>query len=242
MSFGWEYALSRRWSKIQRIYIRLIGVVDLPTRMRARVVLSATAGLTGETIVDFGAGTGVYSYFYSRQLDREVTAVDVDNDRIYEINKIAGELGRDRLIAVAGDERYFTASKRGEVELVVAIEVLQYCRRLEELLRDIRVSLRPGGALVAHVPVRQYLEPYEQHLFTDEFLLELMHRAGFETAKVERTFGPTAQRLCAVFQLLSRRPVLLAVLFPLLLLGASLTPCVSKTGASRLLVAYKARD
>ena len=241
MAFGREYALSNRWTGLQRTYIGLFGVVDLPTRLRARAVHRATAGFTGGTIVDFGAGTGVYSYLYSRQIERQVIAVDVDKHRVEDINRIAKKLGRGHLTAIPGDERYFERRQAGEVELILAVEVLQYCHGLEELLRAMCTCLRPGGALVAHVPIRNAPKPCEHHLFTDENLLDLVQKAGFETARIEQTFGPTAQRLCAAFDQLSRRRVLLAFLFPLLLLGTSLTPRVSKTGVSRLLIAGKGR-
>jgi SAM-dependent methyltransferase len=241
MRFGWEYALSRRWKWMQHAYILLFGVVDLPTRLRARIVGStARGGEADKTIVDFGTGTGVYAYFCSRQRERKVIAVDVDGERVSDINRIAQLLGRNRLVAVCSDERFFATCSDGQIGLILAIEVLQYCLQLEDALREMRRSLGQDGVLIAHVPVRNKLAPHEHHLFTDERLLTLAEAAGFATVTIQKTFGPTATRLCFLFERCSHWPVVLGLAFPFLLLAASCTPHFSKSGESRLIVARTA--
>ena len=39
-AFGFEYAFHPGWNRFQRLYIRVFGIVDLPTRIRARAIVS----------------------------------------------------------------------------------------------------------------------------------------------------------------------------------------------------------
>lgn len=242
MAFGWEHSLNARWSRLERAYIWLFGVVDLPTRLRARSVRSVTSTLGRGRIVDFGAGTGVYAFFYSRERDRSVVAVDVDASRVSEIDRIANALGRGRLKTICSDGAFFTRYSGDQVDLVLAIEVLQCCPNVENLFRDLFACLSPGGALVAYIPLRQELRPYELHLFTEQALIDLAHSAGFAEVTVRPTFGRGSRRLCAAFEALSRHHILLALAFPFLLLGTMLIPRFSNDGEARVLVARKSQE
>lgn len=238
MRFGSEYSLSRRWSVLQRLYIKLFGIVDLPTRIRAREIL-ATVNADVVKLIDFGTGTGVYSYYFSRKAERIVQAVDVDAPRLADVELIAKKLNRDNLKVTQADERFFEDAKTDDVDIILAVEVLQYCHDLRNVLLHTKRVLRPGGALIAHVPLRTALLPFEQRLFTRLSFQELALAEGFELAKAEATFSPSEQRLCQVFEWASRHPILLPVVFPVLLLVSFLLRTRTENGASMLFVCRK---
>lgn len=237
--FGYEHAFRAGWTPLQRAYIWLFGIVDLPTRIRARAVSSALNRLAWDSMLDVGAGTGAYAYYASREPSRRVVAFDIDAQRVETIKCVARRLGRDSLSAVCGDEKSLAALPREQFAVVLAVEVLQYFPDLHGTLRVLHERLRPGGMLVAHVPIRTALWPYEYTLFDDDSLCRHFIAAGFELPEIRQTFGRVALALCAVFTWCAPRPALLAIVYPLLLLAIALTPAIVEIGAYRLVIARK---
>jgi SAM-dependent methyltransferase len=218
----------------------LFGIVDLPTRIRARAVSRALDRVEWDSLLDVGAGTGVYAYCASRESSRRVVALDIDAGRIEAIKGVAGRLGRGvGLSAICGDEKSLAALPREEFAVVLAIEVLQYFPDLHGTLRSLHERLRPGGMLVAHVPIRTALWPHEHTLFDDNSLRKYFNATGFESPEIRQTFGRVSLALCAVFTWCVPRPALLAIVYPLLLLATALTPAIVEIGAYRLVIARK---
>lgn len=237
--FGYEHAFRAGWGALQRAYIWLFGIVDLPTRIRARAVCSALNRLAWDSMLDVGAGTGTYAYYASREPSRRVVAFDIDARRVETIKCVARRLGRDSLSAVCGDEKNLAALPREECAVVLAVEVLQYFPDLHGTLRVLQERLHPGGTLVAHVPTRTALWPHEYTLFDDDSLRRHFIAAGFESPEIRQTFGRLSLALCAAFNWCAPRPALLAFVYPLLLLAAAVTPAVVNSGEHRLVVARK---
>lgn len=240
MPFGAEYAEREGWAPLQRAYVRMLGIVDLPTRIRARTILPILAQLPAGRVIDFGAGTGVYAFLLSRRSDLDVVAVDVDDERVKEISSIASKLGRNMLSVVRADEEFFTSTRCGRADAIIASEVLLYCTDIDETLAAMYECLSPGGMLIAHTAVRHDLRPYERHKLNEARLAPLLRRVGFEEVEILATFGRRAQLLCAVFEKVSRRRIALAFVFPLLLLATKVIPCHPRQGHSLLAVACKA--
>lgn len=221
------------------MYIRVFGIVDLPTRLRARSLKKALCGLPPGSVVDFGAGTGVYSYFLSRNGERDVVAVDIDRDRVDDIGHVAETLGRSNISSVCSDERFFLNSNGKLVAGILATEVIVYCDDILGLLKSMCGQLRPGGMLVGHVPVREELFPHERHLMDKARLGSWLHEAGFQNVTIRPSLGRGAELLAEVFDTVARRPILLAAIFPLLLIVIQLTRRQPQTGNSLLFVAEK---
>ena len=236
-AFGYEYAYRPDWGRLQRVFIEVFGVVDLPTRIRARAVLWALRRISCDRVLDIGTGTGVYAFYVTRDPKCQAVALDIDANRIEIVSYIACRLERQGLSTVCGEDKALATLPATSFSVVLAVEVLQYFPDLQQTLRELRDRLRPGGFLIAHGPVREALWPYEHSLFDDAVLEKLFVEAGFEPPKIRKTFGRIALALCAAFSGCVRRPVLLAVVYPLLLMAITLTPRFSKNGEYRLVIA-----
>jgi SAM-dependent methyltransferase len=238
-AFGFEYAYRPDWGKLQRLFIKVFGVVDLPTRIRARAILAAFRNISADRVLDVGTGTGVYAFYVTRDPTCRAVALDIDAKRIKIVKFIADRLKRKGLSTVCGDDKVLAALPTATFSVVLAVEVLQYFPDIRPTLRELQERLRPGCVLIAHVPVRASLWPHEHFLFDDTVLDKLFVEAGFDRPEIRKTFGRVAMALCAVFSWCARRPALLAGVYPLLLLAIGLTPRFTKKGEYRLVVARK---
>jgi SAM-dependent methyltransferase len=238
-SFGWEYAYRSEWGRLRRLFIRMFGIVDLPSRVRARAVLAALHNVSIENVLDVGAGTGAYTFYVTRDPNCHAMAMDIDAKCIEMIKSVAELLNRKKLSTMCGDERTLATLPAGNFSLVLAIEVLPLFPDLKRALRELHDRLRPGGVLVAHVPVRESLSGFEHHLVNDSVLESLFGDAGFEKPEIRKTFGQADMALCSVFAWCTSRPALLAGVYPLLLAATALTPVFVEKGKYRLVIARK---
>ena len=235
-AFGSEYALRPGWTRLQSLYIRIFGIVDLPTRIRARYVLRALKTLTCDTVLDLGAGTGVYSLFLTRNPRCKVLAIDIDSGRAESIRHQARCLRRSNLEVLCSSEDGLETLPSGSFSLVLTVEVLPYFADLNRVLLNLKNCLLPGGTLVAHIPFRDGLWPYEHNLFDEQFLRTEFMKAGFESPDIRRTFGAGSQLICNIFSGLVERPLLLALVYPALLCIANLLSGFSTQGTCCLLI------
>ncbi len=180
-AFGSEYAFRPGWARLQRFYISLFGIVDLPTRIRARAVLYELNGIPCDSFLDVGAGTGVYSLFLTSQLSVKGLALDIDADRIIAIDHQAHQLGRTGLKVLCANENALHDLPSSAFSVVLAIEILQYFADVNTALVDLMQRLRPGGVLIACIPIRDALLPFEHNLFDDTKVERMFLEAGFES-------------------------------------------------------------
>ncbi|MGH6682498.1 MAG: class I SAM-dependent methyltransferase [Pseudolabrys sp.] len=242
MAFGWEGAFRRDRGGVQRWYTRLFGAVDLPTRIRARAIMEILRGAVCDSALDVGAGTGAYAFYLTRIAASLVMAFDIDARRVENIRDIAQRLNRHTLSTLCGGQPIVATLPSSCFGVVLAIEVLQYLPGVSEYLGGLHRALRRGGILIAHVPIRLKLQPYELYLFDDTRLRELFAEAGFEQVEIRQTFGRAERMLCAVFSWCVAHPLLLAALYPLLLAAIALRPRFTDSGNCRVVIARKAVD
>ncbi len=240
-AFGYEYAYRPDWGRLQRLFIEVFGVVDLPTRIRARAILGTLKRISCDRVLDIGTGTGVFAFYVTRDPGCQVVALDIDASRIEVVMSIAELLKRQGLSTVCGDEQTLATLPAADFSVVLAVEVLMCFPDLKRTLRELQERLRPGGVFIAHVPIRETRRPYEIFLFDDDMLEKLFVEAGFEAPEIRKTFGRVALALCAVFSWCVPRPALLAGVYPLLLLASALTPRFAENGEYRLVIARKPR-
>lgn len=238
--FGAEYGWRPQWNFLERIYIRLFGVVDLPSRLRARLVLHSIRGLPAKTFLDFGFGTGCYSFYLARQPAAKVYSIDIDASRINDCQKIASQTGQKNITFLTGSGHEGLQSLHSEcLDMVLAIEVLQYVPDLNLYLLELYRLLTSGGYLVGHVPAFGYLRESEQTLFDEVVITELLTQAGFEIKSITPTFGSSIRQLCEVFDWLTRSRLMVALFFPFLMLVSNFCCVASPNGNSRMFIAQK---
>lgn len=103
----------------------------------------------GMTVVDLGAGTGLYTLDLARAVGPagRVYAVDIIPHFLQHIGRRAKEAGLDNITLVPA-EKSATDLPPGSVDLVFMCDVYHHLERPAEVLADIRRLLRPGGELV----------------------------------------------------------------------------------------------
>ena len=227
--FGAEYGFAPRWSRWQGWYVKTLGVIDLPSRIRARQVLAAAALGSTRRILDFGCGSGSYAYFFSRHSWASVIGFDVDADRIENCSAVSQSLRRPELRFVHdSEEAFWRRSSVGEFDLILAIEVLTYVPNLECTLANMHASLRSGGRLVGHVEMPDRTGTWDRRTLSFSTLYASLRAAGFETIEMRHSFTPTHNRIIALLDSLRRYPACVALLFPLLFAAALVLSRVEK--------------
>lgn len=240
MFFGSEYATHSKWSKTESWYMRRFGVVDLPTRLRARIILKELRKLSGNVFLDIGTGTGNYSFYLSRYHFNKVWGIDIDAQRVRECSRVVASLGRDNVhFCVRSGDVGLKVFETESFDVVLAVEVLQYVSDISIALKEAHRILKPGGFLVGHVPVLGYLREAERNLFNNRNLPDLLTGARFDIMTLVSTFGGNIRRLCRVFEWDSHHRILVAVIFPILLAVSQLFSIQSSDGDYRLFIARK---
>lgn len=238
--FGTEYARASRWSPLERLYIRAFGWVDLPSRIRAAHVVAELRRVPARSLLDLGMGTGCYALCFARDGRRRVCGIDADPVRVAAARQVAETSGlrnvRFERGEVPGALRGFEA---GCMDVVLAVELLQYVANLEETLAEIKRVLAPGGRLVTHVPMLGKLRPFERRLFDDEMIRQAVAGSGMKLVLLRQTFGPATRLLCRINECASRSRPAMSLLFPLLLALSKTFGDETSRGESRLFVAAR---
>lgn len=238
--FGKEYAWAPRWAALERCYILAFGLVDLPSRLRARLVVRTVREFQTKTLLDFGCGTGTYSFYFSRSPDVQVKGIDFNESRIADCRFIAEKIGRDNVgFYSAAGHTGLQKFDNESFDSVLGIEVFQYLKDLKLTIHEIHRVLKSGGYLFGHIPVLGYLRETEHNMFDDMGIQTLLVETGFEIIVFTSTFGGPIQKLCKVFDRIVNLRVLTAFLYPLLLILCFPFKVESSDGSYRLFVARK---
>jgi SAM-dependent methyltransferase len=238
--FGCEYAESSKWRPLERFYIRRFGFVDLPARMRARLIRKTLRKIRWKTMLDFGSGTGAYSFYFSRSRDVRVCGVDIQRIRVDDCLELCRKLERKTLDFVCSSTIFETNRfQPNSMDVVLAIEVLQYLFDVRAGLREIFTVLKPGGYLIAHIPLLGYQRKPEKILFDAGKFADFIQGAGLELISLNRIFGKAECFLTSIYEFCSHSQVLTAMIFPLLLLASFLCGKPNSHGSYCMAVARK---
>ncbi|HEX2392727.1 MAG TPA: methyltransferase domain-containing protein [Solirubrobacterales bacterium] len=171
-----------------------------------------TAWAAGRTIrlLDAGCGDGILSLSLAkRHPEWTITGVDLRDDLLAGARERASARGLRNVRFQAAD--LLKPLQVGGFDAVAALECLSEIPDDEAALRTMRSALRPGGALVAQVPDRdwkpvlpgsatEWREQVRQGYGSDG-LARLLAAAGFESARL----SPTYRSLAAAAQELRDR-------------------------------------
>jgi ubiquinone/menaquinone biosynthesis C-methylase UbiE len=238
--FGSEYSFRPAWNFWERLYIRSFGFVDLPGRLRARLILPEVMAHRPRRILDFGCGTGCYSFYLSRDPGINVCGVEMDSTRTRESDTILERLGKKNLTFSADGQKLPLAQfPAHSFDLALAVEVLQYVPDVHKTLKGIYRVLKPEGYLLGHVPMLGYLRPTEMTLFRDDLILHLLEEAGFGNIRLTPTFNGMSQKICHIYEKISHSKLFVTILFPWLLLASRFIAIKGAKGEYRFFTAQK---
>jgi len=216
--FGYEYCYFSKWNWLQRIFIYLFGVVDLPTRIRAVVFRKVLKGKQFSHILDAGCACGFYTFYLARKYPRaEVHAYDIDESRLREAERVRVRLGHENITFHHQDLSQFSASSKAD--LITCFETLQYIRNHSCLLKEFYYTLHSEGVLILHVPAQDKLRGNPtDHIYDSELLNQLLINNGFQIEKMVFTFGRYHAILSDIFGFVVHRlsPAIIIV-YPILL-------------------------
>jgi SAM-dependent methyltransferase len=237
--FGWECSESQRWNRFERFYIRLFGTIDLPGRMRARLVIRALRKISWKTMIDFGSGRGAYSFYFSRSERTRVWGIDTEAAFVSDCKAVNEKLARKRLDFLRGSSIFETnCFGPDSMDVVLAVEVLQYLPDVQEGFREIQQVLKHGGYMIGHVNL-MYRRTPERAVFNTENLLALIKDAGLEPVSVIRVFGRAAKFLNLAFSQCMRSRLLAAIAYPAFLIASLACGGESSRGEHCMVVARK---
>lgn len=116
---------------------------------KREAIVKACAVKPGMKIADIGAGTGLFTRMFAREVgpQGQVMAVDIAAAFLEHIDKSARDLKLTNVKTILGGD----ASPRlptGSADLVFVCDTYHHFEYPKSMLKDIHASLKPGGRLV----------------------------------------------------------------------------------------------
>lgn len=130
--------------RLMALEFRLRDLLEPPQRVLIRVGVRQ-----GMTVLDFGCGTGGFSFAAARLVGREgrVVAVDIHPLAIQRVERAAGRRGLRHLQVLRADAMSRWPS--GSVDIALLFDVLHEIDDRAAALAEIRRVLKPDGVLAA---------------------------------------------------------------------------------------------
>ena len=240
MPFGAECAEMEKWKPLERLYIKIFGIVDLPSRLRARLINREVQKMDWHSLLDLGCGVGAYAFFFSRCPEKKILGIDINELKIKECRKIASHIGRKNVTFLNGEgQNILSNMNSNSIDVIVAVEALVYFRDIKSVFQESHRVLKQSGYFVGHVPVSNHLRNHEKILLSDNILTDLLQKTGFEIESITPTFGKVPKFLCKIFKHAINSHIVTAIMFPFLLLFSKWPPVKTLVGDYRMFVARK---
>ncbi len=191
-------------------------------------------------MIDFGCGTGVYSFYFSRFPGVHIWGLDIDKSRIEDCIEINRILGREALDFICSSGIQKTNQFQSDsIDVVLAIESLQYLPDVQAGFREIQQVLKPGGYLFGYFPILSKKSGHDTVLVNEENLSQFVQYAGLELVSITRMIGRTAECLIRLYTLSTRSRIITTLAYPLLLLLTTVCNLKAPYGSGCLVIAKK---
>ncbi len=182
MFLGREQRFNPNYSKLERLYIRLLGIPILGLRIRARNIFALIpSGRTFRNILDAGSGTGVMSFGLGRKYPfAQILGIDVDPDTIAAGNRIAAAQGAANVRFACAAVEDFNAGQG--FNLIICVDILEHIANDLSVLQNLNTLAADGGILVLHVPALYRRYPVWRKCLN--FDVPTHVRSGYEPARI----------------------------------------------------------
>ena len=217
LRFGAELSRSKE-NKVFKAAVRLVGIMDLPTRIRVLSLLGKLQYLPNDPaiIVDLGCGRGHWCNLVAKLYPGAARIIGVDTS--------AEQLAVAERTRCDGRIEFRTADGEcgvvGGADLVLWIESLQYFE-VDAVARCL-TEIKHGATLFLHVPSK-YLTRGTDKSFSLDSIKRLLELQAFTVRSLEYGVPPICSAVMTLHYRIHRLSKLAcAVAFPALLLSAFL--------------------
>jgi len=131
---------------------RWVNVFERPGRElydRRHEIVKALELRPGMAVADIGAGTGLFTRLFSKQVGKSgrVYAVDISENFVRSIERIAQEQGLENIQGLVNTDKS-TALAVNSIDLAFLADTYHHFEYPQTMLASIHRALRPGGRLV----------------------------------------------------------------------------------------------
>ena len=179
-------------TQIKKLGLRIIGVPHLGFRGRASLILKFLNKIEkNDLVLDAGCGYGFYSLTLSKKW-KEVYALDLEKERIDELNKIIKT--RQEFSGIKTFEGSLTniPFKEKFFDLILCSEVLEHIKEDKKALSELSRVLKQGGYLILSFPTnsrsnkKEYKKfHHERHGYDRKAIEELARKNGLVVIEIK---------------------------------------------------------
>lgn len=157
-------------------------------------------------VLDIACGTGYGSDVLAAAPASQVVGIDVDPEAIDEAARL---YSRDHVAFFQSDYRALASEAEmppalrsvlaTPFDLIVSLETIEHLEDPDDFLRTLSRFLRPGGTIVASVPITPSVDvnPFHLHDFTSASFHHLLERNGFtvvDSLRQRQPYNPVKVR------------------------------------------------
>jgi len=162
-------------------------LIDFIFWQRVKTAYDYAAKIGAKKILDFGCGTGLLSYALATH-DRNILAVDIQFNPL-KLIKQKIDFPNNIHFVEANLLQYDVAEKN--FDLIVALDVLEHIKNLDEYILEFKKLLKPGGVILISGPTENFLYKIGRKLagekFTGDYHVSNIHRIKQQFSKQMKT-------------------------------------------------------
>ena len=142
--------MSPQLGKLEKLYIRMLGIPISGLRIRLRRVLPHLTG-KADKVLDAGCGRGVFSYELAKRFQKAtVLGIDLDPEQV-AINTIVAK--ENQLSNLSFDvQNVMRLPFKEEFDFILSVDNLEHLEDDTKGIHQLFEAMKPRGRLVLHVP------------------------------------------------------------------------------------------